>query len=219
MTLFNILGYAAIRKLTENTRPDVGKPLGLGLPSKMQILGGEVRYGEHRSTHPLFQVDALKGTVGTITGMGVVRAPDGRLHAIVNMRSPYPQVAEINKLMGLDAFEFFSADEYISSDVEKPTIFQNFVEGRVEPGMKVRLLPGMPEIALPVGFTFSVFTEATGFVRNDAFEGVLSFDYNYQIIRGRPSGIAQVDHLIRSAPSTAQVIGEGQFHVLVSPVR
>jgi hypothetical protein len=45
MTIFNIVGPEAIRKLTKTLRPDVNKPLAAGMPSRMRIVGGEVRYG------------------------------------------------------------------------------------------------------------------------------------------------------------------------------
>lgn len=49
MNLHNIVGYQAIRKLTEITRHDTNKPLGAGLPSEVKIVGGDVTYGEHHS--------------------------------------------------------------------------------------------------------------------------------------------------------------------------
>lgn len=219
MTLFNIVSYGAIRKLTEATKPDVNKPLGAGLPSTVRIIGGEVTYGEHRSTHPLLGVDALKGTVAAITGLSVARATDGRLHARVSIRSPYQQLADLNKLAGLDDYEFYCSDEYISSDIEHPTIFQNVVEGRLEPGAKAKLLPGLPEIALPIGFQFTVYTEATGYVSDEAFEGMLSFHYDYQFIRGRPTGNPQIDRLLFGTPPTAVLEGTGKFKVLFGPAK
>jgi hypothetical protein len=219
ITLFNIVGYAAIRKLTEILRPDVNKPLGPGLPSRLRIVGGEVIYGEHRSDHPLLQTDGLAGMAGGITGVSVDRAPDGRLHATVRIRSPYQQLAELNKLAGIEDYEFYCSDEYVSAEIERPTIFQNVIQGRLPPGARARILPGVPEFVLPIGFQFTVFTEATGYMDGDAFRGILSFDYAYQLIRGQPSGNPQVDAVFAAMPPTAKLAGVGQFNVLVTHVR
>ena len=125
--LINIVGYDAIKKRAEFLTPDINKPLGSGVPSQVRIIGGEVRYGEHKSSHPLFQINALTGTVGQITGKTIGRAEDGRLLAVVAVRSPYQQLAELNKLAGLEDYGFYCAKEFISSDPSKPTIFQNVV--------------------------------------------------------------------------------------------
>ncbi len=216
MALYNVLGPEAVKKRAGLIRPDVSKPLGKGLPPKLRIVGGEVTYGEHRSDHPLFQVDALNGAVGAITGSAVDRMSDGRIRALVAVRSPYPQMAELNRAAGLGDYEFMTSDEYVSTDPERPTIFQNVVEGRLEPGKTVRLFPGMPEFPMPFGFTFTVFTEATGFIEDGEFKGVLSFDYQYLIIRGQPIGIPQLDTLVRQSPSRASLVGDGTFRIKVA---
>jgi hypothetical protein len=216
MTIFNVIGYEAIRKKHEITRPDLSKPLGAGLQSRHKIIGGEVVYGEHRSDHPLLQVDALKGMVGAVTGIGVERTSDGRLHATVTVLSPYQQFHELNRLAGVENFEFFCSDEYISNDVERPTIFQNVVEGRLEPGESARFLPGMPEIILPFGFKFTVVSEATGYVDSATFKGVVAFDYYYEFIRGSPSGNPNLDHMVSNMPRNANLVGEGRFNILLS---
>lgn len=216
MTLFNILGPEAVKRRAGLIRHDIAKPLGKGLPSKLRIIGGEVTYGEHKSDHPLFNGDALRGTVGAVTGVGVHRLDDGRIQAVVGVRSPYQQLAELNRLAGLSDFEFLTSDEFISTDPENPTVLQNVVDGRLAPGAMFQMMPGMPEMALPIGFAFTVYTEATGFVENGEFKGVLSFEYDYQIIRGRPTGIPQIDMMVSHAPPTAKLTGEGTFRVVVA---
>jgi hypothetical protein len=216
LTLFNIVGYEAIKKRAAILSPDVNKPLGKGIASKLRIIAGEVAYGDHRSDHPLFQIDALTGKIGTITGGAVHREQDGRLCAHVIVRSPYQDLEKINKLAGLGDYTFWSADEYVSTDQNKPTVFQNVVDGRIEPGTPIRIAPGIPEIPLPIGFQFTVFTEAIGYFDGKVFTGFLSFDYDYTLIRGRPTGNIQVDQLLRTAPSKAKLIGEGTFKVITA---
>ena len=75
----------------------------------------------------------------------------------------------------------------------------------------------MPVIPLPIGFDFTVFTEAVGYLDNDCFVGNLSFDYRYRIIRGRPSGIPQLDQMIANSPAEADLKGTGSFRIIVVP--
>jgi hypothetical protein len=215
MTLFNILGYEAVRRLNAVIRPDVNKPLGAGLPSKVRIVGGEITYGVHKSDDPLLQVDALNGTVGAITGVDVKRGDDGRLHATIRILGPYSQFRELNKLAGIGDFEFFCSDEFISNDIEHPTIFQNIVQGGLKAGTRISLLPGLPDIGLPVGFATKVFTDAIGFVDGDTFRGVASFDYYYEFEPGPLTGIAVLDAMFADAPRTGRLEGTSEFKVLV----
>lgn len=213
MTIFNILGYEAIKKLAGILKADILKPLGKGLSSSLRIVGGTVTYGEHQSDHPLMDGNALTGMAGAVTGVGVRRLEDGRIEATVAVRSPYQQLAELNRLAGLEDFVFLSADEFVSTDRENPTVFQNVVEGRLAPGARFKLMAGGPEMLLPIGFSFVVFTQATGFVQDDQFRGTLSFDYDYQIIRGPLTGNAQMDAMIAYSPPTAKLTGDGTFDV------
>lgn len=216
MTLFNVVGYEAVKRLAKLVTPDPAKPLGPGLPSSVRIVGGQVRYGEHYSDHPLVNMNAMEGTVGGVTGIKVARAADGRLHATVRMISPYQQLAELNRLAGIEDFEFYCAEEFISVDIRQPTIFQNVVQGRLDPGARGRLWPGTPELTLPVGFQHAVVTEATGYMDGDTFRGILAFDYQYQLIRGPRTGNPQLDRMLSRVPSRAQIRGSGEFDIVVS---
>jgi hypothetical protein len=178
MTLFNVIGYEAIRKRAGVLKVDLGKPLGLGLGPKLTIVGGEVRYKEHKSNHPLLASNVLDGASGAVTGGLVERLSDGRIQATVSVRSPFPQFDQLNRMAGMGDFVFLTSDEYISTDPERPTVLQNVLEGRLEPGARFQLMPGFPEMAMPVGFQFVVYTEATGYVSDEGFVGVLAFDYD-----------------------------------------
>lgn len=215
MTLFNILGPAAVRKRTQLMRHDIAKPLGVGLPSKLRIVGGEVTYGEHESDHPLLAGDALKGAVAAVTGMSVQRLDDGRIQALVSVRSPYQQLAELNRLAGMGDYKFLTSDEFVSTDRASPTMLQNIETGQLAPGATFRMFPGQPEQRLPFGFSFTVYTQAIGWIEGDEFNGVLSFEYDYIIIRGGLSGDPNFDRMIAQLPSRAKLKGEGTFRVVV----
>ncbi len=222
MNLINIVGPEAIKKLRKLLTPDVGKPLGLGLPPQLELIGGEVHYGEHQSNHPLINGQAMKGAIAPVTGKYVERRLDGLLHAVVSVRSPLQGLSELNRLVGLNDFEFYSIDEYVSTDINWPTVFQNFIKGRLEPGTQAQLLPGLAPIVIPFGFDFTVFTEAIGFAKDDLFQGVFHLEYNYSFIEGgRPNAFdplqAQIAAAIALSP-TAQVKGEGTYSIRTKPL-
>jgi hypothetical protein len=216
LTLLNILGYEAIKRRAAILRPDVNKPLGEGLASKLRIIAGEVAYGDHHSDHPLFKIDALTGKIGTITGGFVERAADGRLHARVIVRGPYQDIEKLNKLAGIGDYDFWAADEYISTDKNIPTVCQNVLDVTVPAGTPIRLVPGIPEIPLPMGFQSTVYTEAIAYFDGEVLTGFLSFDYDYTLVRGRLTGNLQIDNLLANVPSKAKLIGEGTFKIITA---
>ncbi|MCR4524625.1 type I restriction enzyme HsdR N-terminal domain-containing protein [Bosea sp. 47.2.35] len=220
LNLFNVVSYEALKKLAHLVRPDPGKPLGRHLPSRLQIVGGDVRYGEHHSNHPLMQnVNAISGTIAAVIGGTVGRADDGRLHAVVSIRSPFQELIPLLRAAGMESFEFFSASEHFSDSIEQPTILQNVTQTRVDRGLRIPLMRGGPELALPFGFESSVYTEATGYVDKDRFCGALAFSYQYRFFdRGR-SGIPQLDMLVASSPPVATLDGEGTFDLRFVPDR
>jgi hypothetical protein len=157
--------------------------------------------------------------VGGVTGVSVDRAEDGRIKAIVRVISPYQQLADLNRMAGIGDFEFFCSDEFVSTESAKPTIFQNVLDGRLDPGAQFSLIPGTPQTTIPIGFHFTVYTEATGYLFDDTFVGMLLFEYDYQIIRGRPSGNPRIDAMIAACPPTARIEGEGEFIIQLQPNR
>lgn len=213
MTLANIVGYDAIKRRATILRPDINKPLGKGLPSRLRIIAGEVVYGDHSSDHPFLQADALTGKVGSVTGGFVERAADGRLHAQVSMRSPYQDFEKINKALGIGDYSFWAADEYISTEQSAPTVCQNVINASAPAGMLVTLMPGLPDFPLPFGFDSTVYTEATGYFDGEVLRGVLSFDYFYTLTPGGPTGNPQLDHIFANMPSTARLRGDATFQI------
>lgn len=215
MNIVNILSYDAFKRRARLFAFDPNKPLAIGYPSQVEIITGEITYGCHASDHPLFaNLSALVGSIGQVTGGQLQRAADGRLHGVLLYRSPMQHLQPIIAAMGHDRFEFFSADEFISTDPTKPTIFQNATQGHLEPGTLIPLGPGQPEIPFPMGFDARVWTEATGFVEGDRFKGIARFSYDYDLIPGfavHPA-LEQIVEAAHRQPQ-AQMSGEAVFDI------
>lgn len=213
LNLVNIVGYDAIKRRHAALKVDPHKPLGLGINSSVEIIAGEIHYREHTSNHPLFKTDALNGAVGTLPGGEVKRADDGRIYAKILVRTPFQQLAAVNKFFGLDEIDFYSSDEYISSDIENPTVFQNVTDVDVPPGVPVSFVLGMPAIPSPIGFRCVCFSEAVGFVENDLFQGVANFRYDYDL--RLDGGLIEPALLkfIANMPSQMTIEGSGTFKV------
>jgi hypothetical protein len=213
LPLFNVVGPDAIRKLSNLTAVDAGKPLGRGLPSVVRLIGGVITYEDHASDTPLVPNEAIDGLRLPVTGGTVRRADDGRIHAHVQVAKSAPLFGDYAETMGIaDTYDFYSADEYISNDPATPTIFQNLYESRTPAG-KIVTVPVMGSVPLPFGFTLTAFTEAVGFMDGDMFRGTMRLDYDLRI-EGMP---AQVRSLLEAQmgriPDRSQFSGAGSFEV------
>lgn len=206
-TLFNILGYDALRRMSALIVPDTDKPLGPGLRSKMRIVGGQVKYGEHRSTLPdMGAPDVLNGATGAINGVEVSRDESGMLHAVIDVTPPYSSWKTLNEAVGIKFFSFKSADAFISVDKERPTILQNVFKARMLPGTMAQIMPNLPPIEMPIGFDVTAYTEATGWVEDGEFKGLLRFSFDYDVLK--PANFASNP----MAQMVAQKMGD-KFHV------
>jgi hypothetical protein len=173
----------------------------------LKIVGGVVNYGEHRSNLPDFGApDVLNGATGSINGIEVGRDEKGMLHAVIDVAPPYSSWKALNEALGIKFFVFKSADEFISVDKDRPTILQNVFTARMPPGTVAQMLPNQPPIEMPVGFDATAYTEATGWVEDGEFKGLLRFSFDYELVR--PANFA----FNSMAQAVAQVMGD-RFHV------
>lgn len=215
LALANLVGPDAIRRKMELLKPDAGKPLGRGLGSEVQIIGGWIQYEDHTSNHPLLDMvmDDVNGLRLPITGGSVSRADDGRLHAKLHTAKAMPMVGELSELLEVtDGYDFYAADELISTDQERPTIFQNLIQSYAPAGTQMKV-PGAGAIAAPFGFRFAATTEAVGFVDDDVFKGTMALDYQFAFV-GMPLMVqAAMEAQFGVFPAHPQARGGGLFEV------
>jgi hypothetical protein len=213
LALSNLVGPDAIKRKANLLVPDPGKPLAAGVPSTVQIIGGFVRYEDHKSSHPLLRADQIDGLELPITGGMVSRADDGRLYAQVKLANAAPLMRELSQFLKADdAYEFYSSDEYFSVDENQPTILQNFVETHVPAGALVSIA-GIGKIPLPFGFQLAAITEAVGFVSDDCFRGTMQISYEISLGNISPQIYNALRMQYGQFPREATMSGGGRFEV------
>ena len=215
LALANLVGPDAIRRKMALLKPDAGKPLGRGLGSEVQIIGGWIQYEDHVSNHPLLNLamNDVNGLRLPITGGTVSRAEDGRLHAKLHTAKAMPMVGELSELLEVtDGYDFYAADELISTDQERPTIFQNLIHSNAPAGTQMKV-PGMGAIAAPFGFRFAATTEAVGFVEGDVFKGTMALDYQFAFVDMPVMVETAMEAQFGRFPAHPQASGGGLFEV------
>ncbi|MGE3142646.1 MAG: type I restriction endonuclease subunit R, partial [Hyphomonadaceae bacterium] len=212
LQLYNLLGYDAVKKRAAISIPDTGKPLGIGLPSRTKIVGGFLTYREHVSDHPLFGNNAADGMNATFTGDEVFRTNAGLITAKVDILSAYTAFTELNSLAGLNGYTFSTSEEFVSTDIERPSVFQNVATAKIPSGVPVKI-PPLPKINMPFGVDMVAFTQAIGYVKDDIFIGMFEIDYDLSVISNGSSGIPHLDALLRTTPRKAKMKGYGDFEM------
>jgi hypothetical protein len=211
LRLFNVLSPAAVRKRAKANMVDYGKPLGKGLSSQLQIIGGEVIYEEHTGNHPLFQESSVNGLRLPVVGGSVSRTEDGRIVGRVEVSKPAP-ILFIGEGGASDAYNFFSASEYISDEPQHPTIFQNLTTLVTPAGRQVNF-PGLGRFAMPFELSVSSFTEAVGYVANGKFVGTMRLSYDLEVSKMAPQIRQLLAQRFGHIPDSGHMTGAGRFEV------
>lgn len=213
LALFNLVSPDAIRKLSNLVQADIGKPLGKGVASTINIFRGMITYEEHASDTPLLPRDAIEGLQLPVVGGKVERLEDGRIHAYVEIAKAAALFRDLSGMIGAtDDYDFYSADEYISTNPDKPTIFQNIYENRTEPG-KLCTIPGFGQVHLPFGFLLKAYTQAVGYVDGDCFKGTMRVDYEIDMLGLTPSVRPLIEAHLGKIPDRSVFTGLGSFNL------
>lgn len=210
MMLRNLLGPEAIK--AHFSKPlDLGKPLAIGFGSSARIVGGTLSYDRHLSDNALMNsaYQHLSGMRASVIGGKVERDEVGRIVAEIEIAGPYNGWDVANQSLGAAKQSFASADEYISTSVENPSIFQSHLSVSSPAGIKIEL-PFLGEQTTPFPMQMVVDTEAIGFVENGKFKGTFQNKYDVKVGGGgvRSPRLAGV-------PSHFDLLGEGTFEVVL----
>lgn len=209
----NLVGPEAICRRMKLLEPDEGKPLGKGIPSKVKIVGGFVRYEDHFSNHGLLDMTQINGLEVPVTSGSVERADNGRMHAAVKTANTVTLFGEFGKLFDRqNGYDFYSSDQYLSTDRTAPTIFQNFAETNAPAGTKISI-PGMGDFPVPFSFRSASLTEAIGFVDGDKFMGTMQLSYEFFFDNMPPAVRMALEQQFGRFPTVLRAEGGGVFEV------
>ena len=213
LALSNIVGPDAIKRKLKHLAVDAGKPLGQGVASTVQIIGGHVRYEDHESNNPLLDMEAINGLELPVTGGQVTRSADGRLHAQIKMAKAAPLMGDLSELLEReDGYDFYCSDEFISVDRAAPSIFQNFYSHYAPAGTEMTI-PGLGKLSTPFDFRFTALTEAVGFLEGDNFNGTMQLAYEFKFEGMQPLMRAALEAQFGRFPEVPRAQGGGTFEV------
>lgn len=164
--LENLLGPAAIQRDWKDHTLDPGKPIGPGLRSVAQIIGGHIEYGE--SIPALVGVRGL--TVSIIKG-AIARDQNGQLEGYFYTRSPYGQIQRTLEKLGLGEFPATSPDSVLSTDPPKPSTFASTQRFAYPAGEILYNFVKGEDFELPTTVVVDVKTTATGHLVERAIRG------------------------------------------------
>jgi hypothetical protein len=213
LRLFNVLSPAAFRKRAKLTLVDPGMPLGVGLASRLRVIGGTITYEEHKGSHPFLQASSLNGMSLPVTGGYVSRGDDRRIIGHLKMAKVAAGPLDFNKMLGIsDEYDFYTAAECISTDAEQPSIFQNWFSNTVPFGTHMSIL-GLGNFPLPMEISSTAFTEAVGYVHHDKFVGVMRLEVSFIFTKVTLQTRMALASRFGNIPERATITGMGRFEI------
>jgi len=211
----NAIGPDAIRRRSSADYIDTNKPLGPQLNSSAKIIGGIITYAAYSSRNPAIsaQLNKLAGARAGATGKDVIRTKHGLIRAELELAGPYQMWDAFNRAAGIESYVFETANEYISNDPERPTIFQNISSAHISRGMHFAGFAGLPSFTIPFGMDMLAYTEAVGYLNKGDFCGTFSIEYVLKL-EGNLSATPQL-MAIRPLIENANMKTVGDFNLIL----
>jgi len=161
-TVASLLSPPAMLRTWPEVVIDAGRPLGPGLRSFASVTGGHFSYGSSSATVGL---PLLSEMIFTVTGGSLQRDEEGRLVAHIATRSPLLSAQRLNQKIGTDKMELVCADEEVSVDRERPSVFTSQTTFAIPEGEVVA------GFAMPQTVTVRTETRAEGYLEGSVFLG------------------------------------------------
>ncbi|MCJ2043805.1 type I restriction enzyme HsdR N-terminal domain-containing protein [Methylobacterium sp. J-078] len=210
-TIRNIIGPAAIKRQSLSSQVDTGKPLAEGIGSTARIVGGYLTYDDHYSINP--QINAglgvMNGMRATINGRSVVRTEHGLIRAEVDLVRSNNLLDALNRASGFETLVFESAVDFVSTDEEQPSIFQNIAGGEILAGTVMQGISGIPPFQIPFPIQTAAFTQAVCYFDGSSIQGTFSMQYFYDV--PNPSMVPFQFRQFVDSLKSAGITGAGTF--------
>lgn len=178
----NVLSPPAIENKVKRDTVFAGKPLCEGI-GQSASLSGLVTYIDHKSNNPdvARSLENIRGMRATISKGLVSRTEKGSVRAEIQTASAFAMMDAFNQTLGITGYVFDCGDEYISTDANTPSIFQNITTLTIKRGTRIPAMLGNPASVLPFDWQLTSFTQAVGYVQGDTFTGTFFVDYQFNI--------------------------------------
>lgn len=182
---------------------DKGKPLADGIGSSIDIVGGHLVYTKNVASFS--DISKMNGVVNPISGNRIFRADESLISAEVSIKSAFAEMDAIFEAFNFYPLRFSTSDEYLSSDVNHPTMMQGLINVTMRRGMQFPKTLLSPGGTLPLDVNASAYTEVLGFLEGDEMKGTFAMDCRYEIPSGSLFGF----------PSNMSLLTEGTFLIKV----
>lgn len=175
--LSNILSPESLKRDYPDFVLDTGKPIAPGFRSFVKIISGKINYSENSLGHA-----PLKGMNIFVSEGAVQREERGGMVAYLNTESPFQQMQELNKMLGMESFEIFTNDEVISDSPTKPTVFSCEIKYVIPRGTRLYdFTTGRHNIS-SIDLNVNTRTEARGFLSGNKFSGEFIASFNFSAL-------------------------------------
>ena len=194
----SLLGPDGIKLSYPKIVVDPGNALAPGMRSRVRIRRGAAHYSELRVTpslpllpnmppsveialrraideHPGMRqtVEILKMLNHPIIGGECYRADAGQIEAKVEFGTLFPANAEVMRQLGLECMIFRTSDEQISTDPQRPTIFEGTIVTKLPAGAPFLNIGSGKTEPLAVEADVATYAEAVGAVTGAKFSGAM----------------------------------------------
>lgn len=176
-TLNNILSPASLKRDYPDFVLDTGKPIAPGFRSFAKIEFGKINYTQNSFGHA-----PLNGMNIFVSEGAIQRLEEGGLVAYLKTESPFQQMQELNKILGMETFEIICADEEISANQSKPSVFLCDINYVIPKGTQLyNFTTGGYQVAMQ-DIAVTTYTEARGYLSGDDFSGEFNTSLNLSIL-------------------------------------
>jgi hypothetical protein len=173
----NILSPESLKRDYPDFVLDTGKPLSPGFRSFAKIEFGKINYSENSLGYA-----PLKGMNIFVSEGAIQRLEEGGIVAYLKTESPFQQMQELNKMLGMEAFEIFTTDEVISENPSNPTVFSCEINYVIPKGTPLfDFTTGGHQIA-PIDMDVKTYTEAKGYLSGNSFSGEFGVSLNFSAV-------------------------------------
>jgi hypothetical protein len=178
----NILGPDAIQRFG-TIKIDKGKPLGPGLGSTAIITGGWMVYDGHESGNAELAegMAKLKGMRNGVRGQEILRTSEGLIEARVELTPAFSAFDELNKFLGFIPLVFRCADESLSWDRDRPSIFRNILTICVPRGTTVPTSPLFPGGTVQFDCRIAYDNKVVGYLTESKLVGIFEAAFEYEL--------------------------------------